>query len=86
MDGSIAKRTKSSRVVLPNYKIGKTLGIGAFGKVKLAHHILTGIKVAVKILERQSIDEKAAEKGTPYTWLPLNIYMHIIFCSLVRYN
>ncbi|KAK1386715.1 Non-specific serine/threonine protein kinase [Heracleum sosnowskyi] len=62
MEGSIARRTKSSRVVLPNYKIGRTLGIGAFGKVKLAHHILTGIKVAVKILERQSIDKKAAEK------------------------
>lgn len=69
MDGSVAKRTKSSRVILPNYKIGKTLGIGAFGKVKLATHISTGIKVAVKILDRQTIDDKAAEKGTLYTRL-----------------
>lgn len=82
MDGSIARRTKSSRVVLPNYKIGRTLGIGAFGKVKLAHHILTGIKVAVKILERQSIDEKAAEKGMSYTWpLQFNIFAFIIILT-----
>lgn len=32
--------------------IGKTLGEGTFGKVKLATHILTGEKVAIKILEK----------------------------------
>lgn len=37
-------------IVLGPYKIGKTLGIGAFGKVKLGIHIITGQKVAVKIL------------------------------------
>lgn len=31
---------------------GKTLGEGTFGKVKLATHILTGEKVAIKILEK----------------------------------
>lgn len=30
--------------------VGKTLGKGTFGKVKSATHILTGQKVAVKIL------------------------------------
>lgn len=51
------------RNVLSNYKIGKTLGHGAFGKVKLAVHNLTGIKVAIKILGRQSLDEAEAKKG-----------------------
>lgn len=71
MDGSIAKRTKSSQKSLPNYRMGKTLGIGAFGKVKLAHHTLTGIKVAIKILDRQSINDIAAERGTLYIWIVL---------------
>ncbi|XP_051151127.1 SNF1-related protein kinase catalytic subunit alpha KIN10-like [Andrographis paniculata] len=50
------------KAMLPRYKLGKTLGHGAFGKVKLAVHTLTGIKVAIKILERQSIDEYEAQK------------------------
>ena len=50
---------------LPNYRMGKTLGIGSFGKVKLAEHALTGHKVAIKILNRKKIkamdmDEKGA--------------------------
>ena len=40
-------------IVLGSYKIGKTLGIGAFGKVKLGIHIITGQKVAVKILSKR---------------------------------
>lgn len=50
---------------LSNYRMGKTLGIGAFGRVKVAQHILTGVKVAIKILARQSINDSAAEKGIP---------------------
>lgn len=34
---------------------GKKLGEGTFGKVKLATHILTGEKVAIKILEKDRI-------------------------------
>lgn len=37
--------------------LGKTLGEGTFGKVKLATHILTGEKVAIKILEKDKIKE-----------------------------
>ena len=35
--------------------MGKTLGIGSFGKVKVAEHVLTGHKVAIKILNRKKI-------------------------------
>ncbi|THG14715.1 hypothetical protein TEA_015646 [Camellia sinensis var. sinensis] len=63
MDGSDAKASTSSKNLLSNYRLGKTLGAGASGKVKLALHIVTGIKVAIKILARQSIDDSAAEKG-----------------------
>lgn len=39
--------------------IGKQLGEGTFGKVKLATHVLTGEKVAVKILEKARIVDVA---------------------------
>lgn len=42
-------------VVIGTYRLSKTLGIGAFGKVKLAEHVTTGHKVAVKILNRAKI-------------------------------
>ncbi|CAN0557721.1 unnamed protein product [Ectocarpus sp. 12 AP-2014] len=42
-------------VVIGRYRLSKTLGIGAFGKVKLGEHMLTGHRVAVKILNRGKI-------------------------------
>eukprot|EP01134_Creolimax_fragrantissima_P001733 CFRG1733T1 len=38
-----------------NYILGATLGVGSFGKVKLARHQHTNMKVAVKILNRKKI-------------------------------
>ncbi|XP_059295876.1 SNF1-related protein kinase catalytic subunit alpha KIN10-like isoform X2 [Lycium ferocissimum] len=40
---------------LRNYRLGKTLGHGSFGKVKIAEHLLTGHKVAIKILNRRKM-------------------------------
>lgn len=49
---------------LTNYKLGKTLGIGSMGKVKIAEHVLTGQKVAIKILNRRKIKNmEMEEKG-----------------------
>jgi serine/threonine protein kinase len=42
-----------------HYIIGKNIGEGTFGKVKLGTHILTGEKVAIKILEKKKIVEDA---------------------------
>eukprot|EP01017_Pseudomicrothorax_dubius_P022954 TRINITY_DN2469_c0_g3_i1.p1 TRINITY_DN2469_c0_g3~~TRINITY_DN2469_c0_g3_i1.p1 ORF type:complete len:748 (+),score=112.07 TRINITY_DN2469_c0_g3_i1:567-2810(+) len=42
-----------------HYQIGKTIGEGTFGKVKLGIHLLTGEKVAVKILEKDKIADAA---------------------------
>ncbi|KAL5149994.1 SNF1-related protein kinase catalytic subunit alpha KIN10 [Glycine soja] len=51
---------------LRNYKLGKTLGIGSFGKVKIAEHVRTGHKVAIKILNRHKIKNmEMEEKETP---------------------
>ena len=38
-----------------HYKIGKILGEGTFGKVRIGSHILTNEKVAIKILEKDKI-------------------------------
>ncbi|KAL0272539.1 UNVERIFIED_CONTAM: hypothetical protein PYX00_005470 [Menopon gallinae] len=39
------------------YVLEKTIGCGGFAKVKLATHILTGEKVAIKIMQKQSLME-----------------------------
>ena len=48
--------------VIKNYKYIKTIGEGTFGKVKLANHIITGEKVAIKILEKNLIKGKSEYK------------------------
>lgn len=53
--------------LLRNYRLGKTLGHGSFGKVKIAEHIRTGHKVAIKILNRRrmkspDMEEKGEKK------------------------
>lgn len=37
------------------YELDRTIGCGGFAKVKLATHILTGEKVAIKIMEKRSL-------------------------------
>ena len=47
--------TTSTPLKIGHYEIGKTLGVGSFGQVKLGIHIPTGAKVAIKILNRSKI-------------------------------
>lgn len=42
-----------------HYVVGKSLGEGTFGKVRLGTHTLTGEKVAIKILEKDKISDKS---------------------------
>ena len=43
---------QSAKHSIGNYKLGKTIGEGTFGKVKLAHHRLTNTQVAVKVVDK----------------------------------
>ncbi|GAB2282481.1 SNF1- protein kinase catalytic subunit alpha kin10 [Dionaea muscipula] len=61
MDGS-SRGGSGAEVLLQNYQLGKTLGIGSFGKVKIAEHKLTGYKVAIKILNRRKIKNMDMEE------------------------
>lgn len=75
MDGSV-QDGNSVDSFLRNYKLGKTLGIGSFGKVKIAEHALTGHKVAVKILNRKKIKNMdMEEKGGSIEMQNMFIYL-----------
>jgi 5'-AMP-activated protein kinase catalytic alpha subunit len=39
-----------------NYVIEKTIGQGTYGKVKLAHHIQSKDKVAIKVIDKATIE------------------------------
>ncbi|KAG7396869.1 hypothetical protein PHYBOEH_001626 [Phytophthora boehmeriae] len=45
--------------VIGEYVLGETIGKGTFGKVRLGLHLLTGEKVAIKILEKKRIIQVA---------------------------
>lgn len=45
--------------VIGHYVLGRSIGEGTFGKVKLGTHTLTNEKVAVKILEKERIKDVA---------------------------
>ncbi|XP_009768608.1 SNF1-related protein kinase catalytic subunit alpha KIN10-like [Nicotiana tabacum] len=76
MDGSTVQGGSSVESFLRNYKLGKTLGIGSFGKVKIAEHTLTGHKVAVKILNRRKIKNMDMEEKVRREIKILRLFMH----------
>lgn len=43
-------------VTIAHYKVGSTLGVGTFGKVKMAEHELTHQKVAIKIINKRKME------------------------------
>ncbi len=77
--------TASAEFYLPNYKLGKTLGIGSFGKVKVAEHVLTGHKVAIKILNRRKIRSMDMEEKGLFVayFLPPLLSLSLLFLLLL---
>jgi len=45
-----------------DYKLGKSIGFGTFGKVKKGKHQLTNARVAVKIVNRKIVEERKMTK------------------------
>ncbi|GJD12776.1 SNF1-related protein kinase catalytic subunit alpha KIN10 [Galdieria sulphuraria] len=63
-------------VKIGSYILGKTLGVGSFGKVKLAEHEQTGKKVAVKILNRQKIKSLGMDEKVQREIKILKLFNH----------
>lgn len=71
--GKVKQKSKQKKVVpkaaktkpavkafqVEGYTFGDTLGQGTFGKVDKAEHLMTGVSVAMKILEKARITEIA---------------------------
>ncbi|KAL3525902.1 hypothetical protein ACH5RR_014274 [Cinchona calisaya] len=76
MDGPGVQGSGSADSFLRNYKLGKTLGIGSFGKVKIAEHALTGHKVAIKILNRKKIKNMDMDEKVRREIKILRLFMH----------
>ena len=49
-EGSSSSKSRSGTRILGDYTLSKTLGAGSMGKVKLAHHNITGEKVSTPFL------------------------------------
>lgn len=79
MQGSRVHQHSKYRKVLPNYRLGKTLGMGSFAKVKLAVHNLSGVKVAIKIIDRLSLDKvEAAKVSREITMMKRLSHPHVV--------
>ncbi|KAG2404053.1 SNF1-related protein [Vigna angularis] len=76
MDVPAGRGGAGLNMFLPNYKLGKTLGIGSFGKVKIAKHVLTGHKVAIKILNRCKIKNMEMEEKVKLELEVLKLLSH----------
>ena len=44
------------------YRLLKTIGKGNFAKVKLARHVLTGVEVAIKIIDKTQLNANSLQK------------------------
>lgn len=47
-----------SLIAFDSFLVGRSLGSGTFGKVRIGTHTITGEKVAIKILEKDRIKDK----------------------------
>ena len=59
---SFASTGGPPETLVENYKIGKVMGKGAFGKVNLAIHRLSSKFVALKSINKQFMTEEASKR------------------------
>uniref|UniRef100_A0A8C7II38 Maternal embryonic leucine zipper kinase n=1 Tax=Oncorhynchus kisutch TaxID=8019 RepID=A0A8C7II38_ONCKI len=57
LEGCVFGEMDSAAELLKYYEVYETIGSGGFAKVKLGRHILTGEKVAIKIMEKKELGE-----------------------------
>lgn len=67
------------------WKLGKTLGRGATGRVLLATHQTTGQKAAVKVVSKSELHDDDHKKSTDEAGLPYGIEREIIIMKLLTH-
>jgi serine/threonine protein kinase len=64
------------------YELHETVGTGGFAKVKLATHLLTGEKVAIKIMDKKSLGEDLPRIRLEIA--AMKVLMHQNICKLLQ--
>ncbi|XP_033115584.1 maternal embryonic leucine zipper kinase-like isoform X2 [Anneissia japonica] len=67
-------------IIKQRYHLKETVGSGGFAKVKLATHILTGEKVAIKIMDKRQLGDDLPRVKTEIKALQELVHQHI--CTL----
>ena len=60
--GGLGGREGAPAIRIGAYELGGTLGVGTFGKVKLAEHSLTGQRVAIKIINKIKMEQMVMQE------------------------
>ena len=66
------------------HELGKNLGVGSFGKVKLERNILTGAKVAIKIINRAKIRSLDMEQKVRREIKILRLLDHLLLYACMK--
>ncbi|KAH8963954.1 hypothetical protein BDL97_04G038100 [Sphagnum fallax] len=75
----VLRRQSSATVCAEfNYRLGKTMGFGAFSKVKSATHSLTGQKVAIKIMNRHKMKDMEEKVRRELKVMQVVMHPHIV--------
>ena len=61
------------------YILHETIGSGGFAKVKLATHVITGDKVAIKIMDKKQL-------GVSKYWKVFKFILHLFFYVAGRFT
>ncbi|XP_024370886.1 SNF1-related protein kinase catalytic subunit alpha KIN11 isoform X1 [Physcomitrium patens] len=77
--GHVLRRQSSATVCAEfNYRLGKTMGFGAFSKVKSATHVLTGQKVAIKIINKEKMKDMEDKVRRELKIMQMVTHPHIV--------
>ncbi|EGF83144.1 hypothetical protein BATDEDRAFT_8115, partial [Batrachochytrium dendrobatidis JAM81] len=70
--------------LLGEYSLGKTIGQGAFSKVKIAIHRETGEKVAIKVIDKKLMEQKAQKSKAIHLERELQLMMRLDHPNIVK--
>lgn len=84
--GALKRQSSASVCAEFNYRLGKTMGFGAFSKVKSAVHFLTGQKVAIKIINKEKMkdmEDKGVSLSQKLSCSFLTSLLHVLTFTLL---